>query len=360
MKKKKKTNEITVSAPGRICLFGEHQDYLGLSVLTAAINRRLIIHGVPNNEEAFNLDMPDIQEKDRIEYKKTTPYRKERDYLQSVVRVLQERRVAWPHGFDCTIHGTIPINSGTSSSSALVVAWTAFLLRAANNPRWHDFFEVATLAHQAEVVEFNEPGGMMDHYAVTFGNVLYIDFEHPGSVEWLKTTMGAFVLGDSKSPKHTTATLSKVKKPMQRIIKVLKDNEYQLKNISLNDVNLFSDLLTKDECRLLRANIRNRDLTQQACELFHQDFDPHEFGALLTEHHNILRDGLKISTAKIDTMIQAALDAGAYGAKINGSGGGGCMFAYCPENPERVVEAVQQAGGYAYVVHVDKGLFVES
>jgi len=360
MNKKKKTSELVVSAPGRICLFGEHQDYLGLPVLTAAIDRRVIIHGVPNNEDAFILDMPDVREKDRIEYKKTSRYRKERDYLQSAVQVLRERGVNWPHGFDCTIRGTIPINSGTSSSSAMVVAWIAFLLRAANNPRWHDFFEVATLAHQAEVVEFDEPGGMMDHYAVTFGNVLYIDFDHPGSVEWLKTQLGPFVLGDSKNPKDTTAILSKVKKPMQRIIKVINDHQFQLKNISLNDVKRLSDFLTEAECRLLRANIRNRDLTQEACELFHQDFDPHEFGALLTEHHNILRDGLKISTPKIDSMIQAALNAGAYGAKINGSGGGGCMFAYCPENPERVVNAVQEAGGYAFVVNVDHGLAVES
>jgi galactokinase len=34
-------NRIKVSAPGRICLFGEHQDYLGLPVITAAIDLRL-------------------------------------------------------------------------------------------------------------------------------------------------------------------------------------------------------------------------------------------------------------------------------------------------------------------------------
>ena len=37
-----------------------------------------------------------------------------------------------------------------------------------------------------------------------------------------------------------------------------------------------------------------------------------------------------------EAMIAAALDAGAFGAKINGSGGGGCMFAYAPDRPEIV------------------------
>ncbi len=35
------------------------------------------------------------------------------------------------------------------------------------------------------------------------------------------------------------------------------------------------------------------------------------------------------------------LDAGAYGAKINGSGGGGCMFAYAPASPEKVKAAIE-------------------
>jgi len=31
------TERLTVTAPGRICLFGEHQDFLGLAVIAAAI-----------------------------------------------------------------------------------------------------------------------------------------------------------------------------------------------------------------------------------------------------------------------------------------------------------------------------------
>jgi len=58
-------------------------------------------------------------------------------------------------------------------------------------------------------------------------------------------------------------------------------------------------------------------------------------------------------------MINAALNAGAYGAKINGSGGGGCMFAYAPSNPEEVKEAIIKAGGQAYIVTVDVGTTTE-
>ncbi|MFC1564948.1 galactokinase family protein, partial [candidate division KSB1 bacterium] len=37
--------KLIVSAPGRICLFGEHQDYLGLPVIAAAIGLRISVSG---------------------------------------------------------------------------------------------------------------------------------------------------------------------------------------------------------------------------------------------------------------------------------------------------------------------------
>jgi galactokinase len=80
---------------------------------------------------------------------------------------------------------------------------------------------------------------------------------------------------------------------------------------------------------------------------------------LLWEHQCILRDILKISTPKIDRLLDAALEAGAFGGKINGSGGGGCMFAYSPDSPEKVAEAIEKVGGKAYIVKIDDGTRVE-
>ena len=78
-------------------------------------------------------------------------------------------------------------------------------------------------------------------------------------------------------------------------------------------------------------------------------------GRLLYKHHRTLRDILKVSTSKIDSMLDASLDAGALGGKINGSGGGGCMFAYAPENPEKVADAIKSVGGKSYIVNMDSG-----
>ncbi len=44
-------------APARVCLFGDHQDYLGLPVIACAINKYIVVEGVPNNTNhlIFNL-----------------------------------------------------------------------------------------------------------------------------------------------------------------------------------------------------------------------------------------------------------------------------------------------------------------
>jgi galactokinase len=79
-------------------------------------------------------------------------------------------------------------------------------------------------------------------------------------------------------------------------------------------------------------------------------------GRLLTIHHAQLRDGLDLSTDKIERMLRASLASGALGGKVNGSGGGGCMFAYAPGHEAAVAEAIKAEGGDAYIVSVDGGV----
>jgi len=59
-------------------------------------------------------------------------------------------------------------------------------------------------------------------------------------------------------------------------------------------------------------------------------------------------------------MISASLDAGAAGAKINGSGGGGCMFAYAPGDPHKVLDAVKKFTDEAWIIYPDEGVRIEN
>lgn len=115
--------------------------------------------------------------------------------------------------------------------------------------------------------------------------------------------------------------------------------------------------LSPDEKRLLKGTLLTRDLTAKGKALFESKvFDHERFGQLLTKQHEVLRDYLQISTPKIERMIEASLEAGALGAKTNGSGGGGCIFAYAHEKGEKVAEALEKIGAKVYIVLVDDGV----
>ena len=55
-------NHITVKTPARICLFGDHQDYLGLPIIACAINKYMTFDAKRNGKTYFEIAMPDIQE----------------------------------------------------------------------------------------------------------------------------------------------------------------------------------------------------------------------------------------------------------------------------------------------------------
>ncbi len=352
------TQTLTVSAPGRICLLGEHQDYLGLPVITAAINLRIRLHGSATNDDRVRLHLPDLKAYTSFALTYPLCYSVERDYFKSTLNVLLREGVTLKRGVEVTVRGNIPINSGTSSSSALVIAWTAFLLKMTQDPRAEDPLSIARLAHRAEVVEFEEPGGQMDHFASAFGGLMFIEFKEGLPPQRLSNPLGAFVLGDSCEPKDTTGILARVKGGALEALARLGRN---IGDLTPDALEAGRKLLSDEQHQLLRAQLIDRELTREALELLRSEpFDHRRFGLLLYRHHEQLRDGLRISTPKIDRMIDAALKAGALGAKINGSGGGGCMFAYAPQKTEETAEAIRREGGKAYIIRVDDGVRFEN
>jgi mevalonate kinase len=72
-----------------------------------------------------------------------------------------------------------------------------------------------------------------------------------------------------------------------------------------------------------------------------------EVGRIMNLNQLIL-EKIGVSCPELDTLIDAALEAGAWGAKLSGSGGGGIMIALVPaEARQEVARAIVAAGGEA-------------
>jgi len=86
-------NYVRVSTPGRICLFGEPQDFLGLPVIACAIDLAMEIVGMPWPDSIFHLDMPDIGASEESDGAECLEYRHQRDYLRAAA---PEAVQPWP------------------------------------------------------------------------------------------------------------------------------------------------------------------------------------------------------------------------------------------------------------------------
>ena len=318
------------------------------------ISLRAKITGQKRNDDQIIIRKPDL---DQVEYFSLNDltYTKPRDYYKSGIKICKNNGLTFSSGFECEISSQIPIRAGTSSSSAINVSWILFLSKMADNPKDWNQQKIGELTYQSEVKEFNEPGGMMDQYATAMGHLIYLRSEPEISIQLLKSNLGSFVLGDSSEPKDTIEVLKRCRDSQQKIFQKLKSKNPKL-NINNCDKNLdLSDLKT-NEIELYNGMIQNRDILKRVLPELEKDEPDHRFiGELLSEHHTILRDVLQVSTPKIESMIDAAMDAGALGGKINGSGGGGCMFAYAPNEPEKVAEAVKKVTGDTHIIHSDEG-----
>lgn len=356
-------DRILSRGPGRICLFGEHQDYMGHGVIAAAIDLAIFIQGKIGPGRKVDLYLRDFDR--RVSFSMDElQYEDGKDYLRSAVNLLLRQGVIEPCSIQAELWGTIPIQAGTSSSSALVVSWLAFLIRAAGiDPKEH--LKPAFLgeaAYLAEVAEFNEAGGRMDQFASAFGGIVHFDFSGTMTSSPLPIAMSEFVLGDSLQTKPTQQTLKRVRTGQEWGLTALKEFLPFEKSTDLDSETIapYLNRVAEPLRPYLYAVIRNKDITDAArLELLQPRPSQENLARLMNAHQVVLRDELQLSTRRLDAMIEGALEAGALAAKVNGSGEGGCMFAYCPGRQQQVAEAIARAGGKPYTIRIDRGAGAE-
>lgn len=93
------------------------------------------------------------------------------------------------------------------------------------------------------------------------------------------------------------------------------------------------------------------ELFSQAENLAHkgrlalEEFDLQQVGKLMDENHRLLQE-IEVSCKELDYLVELARNMNAFGAKMTGGGGGGCMLALTPgkELQEAVARAMENEG----------------
>ena len=350
--------KLATSAPGRICLFGEHQDYLELAVIPAAITMRTFIEGKINNSCKIRINAVDLNVIDEYSSKEIVPYISgPLDYFRAIVNVFHKKNfLKGNFGISCTVKSQIPPKSGLSSSAAILVAW-AKLLAESLQIELNDE-EIGYYAYLAEHEELKIPCGMMDQLACALGNIFHMMCTTPPKITRLKAKVPGIVIGNTLIPKSTNSVHGvRVREINEAISGLKKYINFDLKTIKWTEIEPYLSKLPELHQKRLRAVIKNRDITQMAYEELKKNSPDLEYlGKLLDDHETYLRDDFEVSHPKIEKMLEAGRAAGALGGKLTGAGMGGCIVMIAPEKQKEVASALKKAGGEPYIVEIDEGV----
>lgn len=321
-------NKITVSAPGKLMLLGEHAVVYNRPCLVTAVGQRMYATIESLVEPVFELEATDVKV---TGYKKPLAQLGEGEIFKGAMFVgiavkNFTKKYAIRGGVRITTKSEFSSLFGFGSSSASTVCVIKGLAELTNTKLNNK--EIFDLAYKT-VLEIQGKGSGFDVAAAIFGGTIY--FVIGGKViEPITTESLPLVVGYSGIKADTVTMINQVAQK-------------------------FADSPKKAE-KILNAIAQLVNQAKQA--LIAKDWE--SLGKYMDMNQDYLRD-MGVSTEKLETLIFAAKKAGAWGAKLSGAGGGDCMIAITPEDKvENVKQAINQAGGKVIDVTINvEGVRIE-
>jgi galactokinase len=271
-------------------------------------------------------------------------------YPAGVVDGLKDRLAG---GVSVLLDSDVPVGAGLSSSAALTCS-VALALRDLVAPELSRE-DLVELARRSENEFVGAPTGILDQSAsllCTTGNALFLD-TRDRRTEQVPLDLPAagleMLVVDTGTPHtHADGGYGDRRRECEQAAR-------RLEVPALRDVADVAGLapLADDGVLLRRARhiVTENDRVLQVVELLRRGGDPREIGPVLTAGHTSLRDDFEISTAELDACVDAAVAAGAHGARMVGGGfGGSAIVLVDADRLDAVTAAVVDrfaAEGYA-------------
>lgn len=285
--------KITVSAPGKLLLFGEHAVVYGQPAIVSAVDKRLSIIVEEVTDSQIIINAPEAFDTRFI------------DAILSQYSITKGLRITTASAFSGKY--------GFGSSSAVTVA----LCKALSELMGKQLSDQELFQQAFKIIsQVQGTGSGVDIAASIFGGTIFYQ-KNPLMIEPLAPDWNqiAFVVGYS--------------------------------GIKANTVEIIRELKQKHDKEPEKfAKIMNAigSLVNQAKESLTEN-DWERVGKYMNFNQEYLRD-LGVSNQKLEDMILAAKKSGAFGAKLSGAGGGDSIIALVAMDKKTDVEnAIAQAGG---------------
>lgn len=330
------SNSTVSSAPAKIILFGEHGVNRQQPALATAVDLRTYCRVTLRDDGCYRLQTGEHREQGTLgqiaAFKQKVDELRAEQALDSIREVARDffapARYVLGHllsqlpaqaarsGFDIEWRSSLPIGSGLGSGAAATTSMVQAICAAVGETVSRETIVLA--AWQGDIIAHGGVASSLDSSTSTYGGL--IRFTVAAGAEQLPFASAfSVVIGDTLV-QHNTAALN------THVRRWLEERPVRMHH--------FRDLGW---------------LVRQATVAL-QDGDTATLGYLMNLHQ-LVQEKMGTSVPQAETLIEAALEAGALGAKISGSGGGGIVIALVqPEEKEAVATAINKAGGRAYEV----------
>lgn len=302
---------FVATAPAKVILFGEHAVVYGIPAIAVPVDSLRARAHIKHTPQPLSLTSSDLG--NTIVFGAAVHDETSRPLALLMQQVVKCLHLSDPRG-EVFLESSIPISSGLGSSAAI----SSVVARAIAG--LHDcqlsLDELNRLVFETERIYHGTPSGIDNTVVVFEKPICFVKGRKP--VTLVPVGKYNFIIADSGCPASTRKAVDRVRSLYQR------------------------DKLATQE---ILEDIRRIVSSARSC--LHSG-NHQKLGSLMIQNHRLL-ERLCVSSPMLDSLVDAALGAGALGAKLSGGGMGGNMIALADQSQIEVVKQALLDAGAAKV-----------
>ncbi|MDX1995187.1 MAG: mevalonate kinase [bacterium] len=298
-----------ISAPAKVILFGEHAVVYGQPAIAAPVSSLRARSAIQSRTEGEGLRLIVTSNGQQLAVE-IDPEDVNSAFSAAVRLVLRHLKVSVPPSVNITLESDIPVASGLGSGAAITTVLAQAVATAVGQKL--DAVDLNQIVFEVEKIYHGTPSGI-DNTVIVYEKPVYYVRNHPLELLTIPQPI-ILIVADTGVSASTKIAVGDVR--------YLYEREPERIQVILSSIGAV--------VQQARTAIENGDIEA--------------LGPLMVQNHAMLRT-LTVSSPELEALVDAAMNAGALGAKLSGGGRGGNMIALVtPETAEIVQQALREAG----------------